>query len=118
MRLSFISTANEECFLLENSEDDSDQLEKIATKLKNIICAELSNMETHIEVETTSTEQKLKAYTGFFKLVQNLEEMIKRIQTDRDKKSNRGVDILEFRKQLEKQIAKLVDEKTEKPIPG
>ena len=39
--------------------------------------------------------------------------MMKRVQQERDKKSDRGVDILEFRRQLEEQIAKFVDKENE-----
>ena len=93
--------------------DDPGKLEEIAIRLRDKILAELSAMETSKLLEEGSTEQRLKAYTGFFKLVQSLEEITKRIQQERDKKSDRGVDILEFRRQLEEQIAELVDKKNQ-----
>ena len=97
--------------------DDPARLEEIAIKFRDKILDELSKLDVTCSSETLTSEQQLKSYTGYFKLLQNLEEMIKRVQQERDKKSDRGVDILEFRRQLEEQIAKLVTPKTEKIIP-
>lgn len=96
--------------------DSPTQLEGIAIKIQEQILTDLETLQNSKEPNELSGEQRLKSLTGFFKLLQSVEEMIKRIQQERDKKSNRGVDILEFRKQLEKQITKLVDEKTEGAI--
>jgi len=74
---------------------------------------ELVGLEQVNSSEEISNEQRLKSYLGFFKLLQCLEEMMKRVQQERDKKSDRGVDILEFRRQLEEQIAKFVDKENE-----
>ena len=93
--------------------DDRSDLEDITFKFRNKIIDELASLDTLNTKEDISNEQRLKSYLGFFKLLQCLEEMIKRVQQERDKKSDRGVDILEFRRQLEEQIAKLVDLKNE-----
>lgn len=93
--------------------DDRNQLEDIAVKFRNKIIDELDALDKSNADEEVSNEQRLKSYLGFFKLLQCLEEMIKRVQKERDKKSDKGVDILEFRQQLEEQIAKLVDIKNE-----
>jgi len=93
--------------------DDRSQLEDIASQFHKKIIDELANLDTSNDEEGLSSEQRLKSYLGFFKLLQCLEEMMKRVQIERDKKSDRGVDILEFRQQLEEQIAKLVDLKNE-----
>ena len=74
---------------------------------------ELVGLEQVNSSEEISNEQRLKSYLGFFTLLQCLEEMMKRVQQERDKKSDRGVDILEFRRQLEEQIAKFVDKENE-----
>lgn len=96
-----------------DSLDTPDQVEMIAKRLKDQIIVDLEKLEAMQEPDEISGEQRLKCLTGFFKLLQTVEEMIKRNQHERDKKLERGVDILEFRKQLEKQIATIVDEKTE-----
>lgn len=93
--------------------DDRSDLEDIAFRFRNLIIDKLASLDTADGDETVPNEQRLKSYLGFFKLLQCLEEMIKRVQQERDKKSERGVDILEFRRQLEEQIAKLVDIKNE-----
>lgn len=93
--------------------DDRSDLEDITFKFREMIIGELANLDAVEGDEPVSNEQRLKSYLGFFKLLQCLEEMIKRVQQERDKKSERGVDILEFRRQLEEQIAKLVDLKNE-----
>jgi hypothetical protein len=104
--------------LSENRDLRIGELEKIAMRFRNLLFSQLAGFEHEKNSDTKTEEQKLKSYAGFFKLVQSLEEMINRIQIERDKKSSRGVDILEFRQQLEKQIAKLVDENSEKPVSG
>ena len=93
--------------------DDRSDLEDITLKLRDKIIDELASLDTIDSGEDISNEQRLKSYLGFFKLLQCLEEMIKRVQQESDAKSERGVDILEFRRQLEEQIAKLVDIKNE-----
>lgn len=92
---------------------DRSQLEDITIKFHNKIMDELVGLEQVNSSEEISNEQRLKSYLGFFKLLQCLEEMMKRVQQERDKKSDRGVDILEFRRQLEEQIAKFVDKENE-----
>ncbi len=93
-----------------------DQFETIAVKLRDKVLSDLSILEASMGDTDEVNEQRLKSLTGFFKLLQSIEEMIKRIQQERDKKTDRGVDILEFRQQLEKQIAKLVDDKIEETV--
>lgn len=105
-------------YLSESKDLRIGELEKIAIRFRKLLLSQLANFELEENHADIQQEQKLKSYAGFFKLVQNLEEMINRIQIERDKKSSRGVDILEFRQQLEKQIAKLVDENSEKPVSG
>lgn len=92
--------------------EDFNQLEKIAIKFRDKILNELSKIDELDTSDSGSTETQLKSYNGFFKLLQSLEEMIKKIEQERDKKSERGVDILEFRRKLEEQIANLVDAET------
>ena len=94
-------------------EDASNQFETFTIRLRDKILSDISELETSMGVGEGDSEQRLKSLTGFFKLLQSVEEMIKRIQQERDKKSDRGVDILEFRKELEKKISKLVDNKAE-----
>ncbi len=85
MRLIFLYYFSKEHILSDDSDDDSNQLEEVAIKFRDKILGELSQMENSTELESGSIEQKLKIYMGFFKLVQSLEEMIKRVQQERDK---------------------------------
>lgn len=93
--------------------DDRSDFEDITFKFRNLVIDKLASLDTAEVDELIPNEQHLKSYLGFFKLLQCLEEMIKRVQQERDAESERGVDILEFRRQLEEQIAKLVDIKNE-----
>lgn len=97
----------------ESTDDATSQVEAIAHRLKHQILKDLEKLETMSEPDEISGEHRLKCLTGIFKLLQTVEEMIKRSRDERERKQDRGVDILEFRKQLEKQIAKLVDKKAE-----
>lgn len=105
--------SNGECVL----SDEPSELEEIIIKFRDKLLDKVAKFEDVEADEALSTEQQLKSYIGFFKLLQSLEDMIKRVQQEREKKSERGVDILEFRRELEEQIAKLVDAKTQAIIP-
>ena len=97
-------------------EENAGPMEDIVIKLRNSVLSELDFLTTDKDQEKTSSEQRLKLLTGFFKLLQGLEEMLEQKKEERDKKPDRGVDILEFRRQLEEQIARLVDHETETAV--
>lgn len=65
----------------------------------------------------TPKDLQLKELTGIFKLLQGVEEMIKKIQENRDRQRDSGIDALEFRRKLEQQIAQIVDTQTEGDLP-
>ena len=118
--LKILSRRLEGCFRLFNSNskecslaDDRSDFEDITFKFRNLVIDKLASLDTAEVDELIPNEQHLKSYLGFFKLLQCLEEMIIRGQQERDAESERGVDILEFRRQLEEEIAKLVDIKNE-----
>lgn len=102
--------------MTEPDEDTAGPREDIVIKLRNSVLSELDFLTTDKDQEKTSSEQRLKLLTGFFKLLQALEEKLEQKKEERDKKPDRGVDILEFRRQLEEQIARLVDHETEAAV--
>ena len=91
-----------------------DEFENIALILRNEISKDLKKVE---ELDETTSEQRLKTLIGFFKLLQSIEDFLKRKQQERENKSDKGMDVLEYRRQLEEQIAKLIDENSEAVIP-
>lgn len=91
-----------------------DEFENIALILRNEISKDLKKVEG---LDETTSEQRLKTLIGFFKLLLSIEEYLKRKQQERENKSDKGVDVLEYRRQLEEQIAKLIDENSEAAIP-
>ena len=48
--------------------------------------------------------------TEFLKVLQGVEDMINRIERKRDQRTNQRADLLEMRREIEKQIEALIDE--------
>ena len=93
-------------------------LEPVVTRLRDRLIAELEAAEHSEAFKKASPDQRLKTLSGIFKTLEGVEEMMKRIQQEQELNERRGIDVVEFRRQLEKQIARLVQQESEKPIPG
>jgi len=92
--------------------------ETILSKLNKVLLLMISAYEVEEvaeeqSIEQQSVEKQLKELTGLFKLLQGVEEMLKHAQENRDRRRESGIDALEFRRKLEEQIEKLVDEDAE-----
>ncbi len=87
--------------------------EKIVVQLNSILLSKIDALEINQQTTEQSSEKQLKELTGLFKLLQGVEEMLKHIQEKKDKNRDSGIDAVEFRRKLEKQIAQLVDEEVE-----
>jgi len=87
--------------------------EKIVGRLNALLLSMIGTFEINHEASEQTSESQLKELAGLFKLLQGVEEMLKRIQENRDRRQQSGVDALEFRRKLEEQIAQLVDEDAE-----
>ena len=92
--------------------------EKIVFDLHRRLLLELENLDQALEDEAATTQQRLKIYSGFFKMVQGVELMINGIKQQRERENEKQVEVVEFRRQLEEQIAKLIDEEAAIPFLG
>ncbi|MEO0329407.1 MAG: hypothetical protein AAF217_12510 [Pseudomonadota bacterium] len=86
-----------------------DVVEKVTVRLKERILVELAGLENELDTGEGTTEHHLKMLTGFFKMVQGVDQMIDGIQQRHDRDQDDEIDIMEFRRELETQIARLVE---------
>ena len=91
---------------------ETDTFERIVKRFNADLLAKLSALEINDQENEAANDPQLKELAGIFKLLQGVEEMLKRIQENHDQRRESGIDALEFRRKLEAQIAKLVDEDT------
>jgi len=93
-------------------------LEEIALKFRGMLSSEMISISGNLEEANASIEDRLKAYTGYFKILRDVELMIKGIRQQRDQQSGTELEVLEFRRQLEEQIARLVDKEAPSFVSG
>ena len=74
---------------------------------------EMKKLDRELTKEGVTTEQRFKTFTGYFKMVQGVELMMNGIRQQREQDREHGIEMVEFRRQLEEQISRLVD--TEPP---
>ncbi len=93
-------------------------LESAVLRLRTRLMGELEKTETEEDFLTASSEYRMKVLSGIFKALQGVEDMINRIKRDSDSDAQRGIDVVEFRRQLEEQIARLVEKEAEATVSG
>lgn len=93
-------------------------LEEIVLRLRERLLQELVRTEGCEEFRSAGSEQRMRILTGIFKALQGVEEMMARINRDGNAKSANGLDVVEFRRQLEKQIARLVEQEASETVFG
>ena len=87
-------------------------------RLRDRLLSELERTDDCDDFRNASSEQRVRVLTGIFKALQGVEEMMMRMGRDSKNKSTTGVDVVEFRRQLEEQIARLVDQETAETVSG
>jgi len=78
--------------------------------------AELAEMDTEKQKGTGTSESRIKSLAAFFKALQGVEEMVNRVDMKREEQSLEGADIVEFRRQLERQIQSVIDGQSEEQV--
>ena len=86
-------------------------MDSMLAHLQNSMHAELDAMDEQRLKKEVSSESRLKQLIAFFKAIQGVNEMANRTNNN-DNRSCEGVDILEFRRELERHI-KALEEKQE-----
>ncbi len=89
-----------------------------ACQLSDRILDELAKIEITLAEQGDTVEGRVKLLLDHFKLVQNVADIMDRLKKKHDETANRGRDIVEFRRELEAQIARLVDEEASGTVPG
>jgi len=102
----------------DRSGDGTHVLEPAILRLRARLLEELEQTETCEDFKSATTEQRMKTLTGIFKTLQGVEDMINRIRQESELDQKRGVDVVEFRRQLEEQIARLVEQESARPVSG
>lgn len=91
-------------------EDEASVFEDTVLSLRKRMRDELNKMDSEREAGTGTSETRMKSLAAFLKALQGVEEMANGIEEKREQQSLDGIDIVELRRQLEKQIEALVDE--------
>lgn len=99
------------------NEDVVDVVERVVVRLKQRLLDELTGIEDRLDSGEESPEQHLKMLTGFFKMIQGVDQMVDGIEQRQEEQREQAVDIVEFREELEAQIARLVDAENEAGLP-
>ena len=87
----------------------ADAVERVTHRLKERLLLELESLESELDSEAATKEQSFKVLSGFFKMVQSVDQMIDGFEQRREREREHEVDIVEFRRALEKQIARLIE---------
>lgn len=93
-----------------------EMFESVVRDLQSRLFKEMQKLDEALSAEDVSTEQRFKTYTGYFKMVQGVEMMMNGIRQQREQDREHKVSVVEFRRQLEEQISKLVDEETPETV--
>ena len=96
--------------------DESEFLTTVLTLMRDLILDQIEELETVMKDKTISGEQRLKDVMSMLKVLQGAEQMAERKKKNEHGTTERGMDTLEFRRQLEKQIDGLVDEKPKEAV--
>ena len=100
------------------SGDGTHVLEPAILRLRTRLLEELEQTETCEDFKSGSADQRMKTLTGIFKTLQGVEDMINRIRQENELDQKRGIDVVEFRRQLEEQIARLVEQESAQTVSG
>lgn len=101
---------------IEKEESAAHALEPAVLRLRARLLEELEQTENCEEFQASSLDQRMKTLTGIFKALQGAEDMINRIKQENELDEKRGIDVVEFRRQLEEQIARLVEQENSQPV--
>ncbi len=104
--------------MVEDVPSNGGALAPVVLRLRDRLLGELERTETSEEFDGATSEQRMRILSGLFKALQGVEDMINRMKRDSDQDAQRGIDVVEFRRQLEEQIARLVEQETPHPVSG
>ena len=97
---------------------DGDTTKALIHKILQQIEKELRQIETDESFLEKSIDQRLKILTGLFKTIAAIDETRKRLESQQHDQHSRGLDPVEFRRELEEQIARLGKEDGSGKLPA
>ncbi|MEL7428749.1 MAG: hypothetical protein AAFN43_01995 [Pseudomonadota bacterium] len=103
---------------MDSGEGGGHALQPVILRLRDRLVAELEETENSKAFRDATADQRMKTLTGFFKALQGVEDMINRMERESELDEKRGIDVVEFRRQLEEHIARLVEQEGAKPVSG
>jgi len=98
--------------------NSSDVFDDMAFRLRDRVTNEFERLDEGLDGGSADAEKRMKLLSGFFRLLQGVEEMVGRIEQRRHEKRNRSSDLVELRRELEKRIDALVQGQTDTPVSG
>jgi len=84
---------------------DEKSLEEMHSRFKVGMISELKKLALIKPDDSDAFANGMKSVLGYFKQLQSIKEIIQWIKQDFDGQMEQGVDILEFRRELEKRIS-------------
>ncbi len=96
----------------------ADMLESIVLDFRETLSKEIKKLGDDLEGNKSSASEQVKAFADFFKLIQGVEMISKGVRQQREQHSEKQLEVVEFRRELEAQIARLVDAETSLPVSG
>ena len=103
---------------MNNEPENAHPLEPVILRLQERLLSELRDTEDDPAFSEEPLEKRTRVLTNIVKALQGVEDMINRIKKDRERDAERGIDVVEYRRQLEEAIAGLVDGETAPPVSG
>ncbi|MEM7214851.1 MAG: hypothetical protein AAF423_04845 [Pseudomonadota bacterium] len=91
----------------------AEMFEETVVDLHRRLAEEMKQLDAALTDEDVTTEQRFRTFTGYFKMVQGVELMINGIRQQREQDREQGIELVEFRRQLEEQISRIVDAEAE-----
>ena len=93
-------------------------LESLVLDFRDTLSKEITDLGQDMEQKKISAVESIKALTDLFKLIQGVELISKGVRQQREQQSEKQLEVVEFRRELEAQIARLVDAETPLSVSG
>ena len=92
--------------------------EETLVELRQRMAEELGRLDSDEELQLATSEKRLKYLSGYFKTLQGVEDMVNRLWDKRGEEESKGISVVEFRRQLEEQIERLIQAEAAQSISG
>lgn len=96
----------------------ADMLEALLLEYRDTLSNEIAQLGKALDEKQAPATVRVKAFADFFKVIQGVELILNGVRQQREQHSETQLEVVEFRRELEAQIASLVDAETSLPVSG